>query len=62
MIWSALTLRSFSGFREMNMRAVLVVVPPPPPEKAFTVSMAGSASMIFTIVSSVLSMVWNEVS
>ncbi len=62
MIWSAPILRSSSGFSEMNMRAVLVVVPPPPPEKAFTVSMAGSASMMFTIVSRVLSMAWNEVS
>ncbi len=31
MIWSAVTLRSLSGFSAMNTRPVLVVVPPPPP-------------------------------
>ena len=45
LVWSAL------------IRAVFVVVPPPPPENAFTVSTAGSLSIIFTIVSRVLSMV-----
>jgi hypothetical protein len=63
--WSALTLRSASGFSMTNSRAVLVAVLGPlpwAPVNPTTFATAGSCPTISTISVSLARIAWNEMS